>query len=203
MPQATQITMQRAMNPSPCAQPKTIVSVSNPGTSQKTISPLKIASSIHEIHLTQVKSGPGTGFPSGLLMRRKTVAHSSHCARHALQTVHYGPVIMEAMAKNWTDERLEERFDAIDKRFDEVDRRFDAVDRRLDSIDRRFDAVDRRFEGVEAEIRDLRGDMKAGFDRMDERFDKVNERFEAMHRLMVQGGIVVVAALLGLIGTQL
>ncbi len=79
------------------------------------------------------------------------------------------------MTKSWTDERLEERFDAID---------------------RRFDAIDQRFDRVEADIRDLRADMKAGFDRMD-------ERFEAMHRLMVQGGIVIIAALLGLIGTQL
>ncbi len=35
-------------NPSPWAQPKSIVSVSNPGSSQKTIRPLKIASSIQE-----------------------------------------------------------------------------------------------------------------------------------------------------------
>ncbi len=93
---------------------------------------------------------------------------------------------MEAMAKHWTDERLEERFDAIDQRFDRVD----------------------------TDIRELRGEMNARFDRMDERFDKMSadikagferadERFEAMHRLMVQGGIVIIAALLGLIGTQL
>jgi hypothetical protein len=90
--------------------------------------------------------------------------------------------MMEAMTKSWTDERLEERFDAIDQR---------------------FDAVDRRFDRVENQIRDLRLDMKAGFDRMDQRFGKVDERFEAMHRLMVQGGIVIIAALLGLVGTQL
>ncbi len=83
--------------------------------------------------------------------------------------------MIEAMTKSWTDERLEERFDAIDRRFDEVDRRFDRV---------------------ESEIRDLRLDIKAGFARVD-------ERFEAMHRLMVQGGIVIIAALLGLVGTQL
>lgn len=90
------------------------------------------------------------------------------------------------MTKSWTDERLEERFDAIDRRFDRV----------------------------EGEIRDLRLDMKAGFERVDERFEKMNtemkagfrrvdERFEAMHRLMIQGGVVIIAALLGLIGTQL
>ena len=43
--QAIQITMQRPTKPIPCAQPKIIVSVSKPGSSQKTISPVKIASS--------------------------------------------------------------------------------------------------------------------------------------------------------------
>jgi hypothetical protein len=90
--------------------------------------------------------------------------------------------MMEAMTKSWTDERLEERFDAIDQRFD--------------GVDRRFDAVDRRFDKVDDDIRDLRQDIKAGFARVD-------ARFEAMHRLMIQGGIVIIAALLGLIGTQL
>lgn len=83
--------------------------------------------------------------------------------------------MMEAMTKSWTDERLEERFDAIDQRFDGVDRRFDRMDERFDKMS---------------------ADMKAGFERVD-------ERFEAMHRLMVQGGFVIIAALLGLIGTQL
>jgi DNA anti-recombination protein RmuC len=112
--------------------------------------------------------------------------------------------MMEAMTKSWTDERLEERFDAIDQRFDAIDQRFDGVDRRLDR--------------VETDIRELRGEMNARFDQsnssLNARFDKMNaemkagfdrvdERFEAMHRLMIQGGIVIIAALLGLIGTQL
>jgi DNA anti-recombination protein RmuC len=50
---------------------------------------------------------------------------------------------MESMAKSWTDERLEERFDRIDQRFDEVDRRFDRVD---------------------AHFRELRGEMNGLFD---------------------------------------
>ena len=57
--------MQRAMKPSPCAQPNSIVSVSKPGTSQNRISAVKIASSIHESRLTQTNSGPGTGLRSG------------------------------------------------------------------------------------------------------------------------------------------
>jgi hypothetical protein len=48
---------------------------------------------------------------------------------------------MERMA--WTDERLEERFNAIDHR---------------------FDGVDRRLDRVEGEIVELRREMRAGFD---------------------------------------
>lgn len=54
------------MKPSPCAQPNSIVSVSNPGTNQNKINPAKIASSIQESHLTQVNSGPGVGFGKAL-----------------------------------------------------------------------------------------------------------------------------------------
>ncbi|HET6998915.1 MAG TPA: hypothetical protein VFI03_10020 [Solirubrobacterales bacterium] len=48
---------------------------------------------------------------------------------------------MQRMA--WTDERLEERFNAIDQR---------------------FDGVDRRLDRVEGEIVELRREMRAGFD---------------------------------------
>jgi DNA anti-recombination protein RmuC len=54
---------------------------------------------------------------------------------------------MAVMAKSWTDERLEERFDRIDQRFDEVDRRFDHVDADLrelrSELNSRFDATQR------------------------------------------------------------
>jgi tetrahydromethanopterin S-methyltransferase subunit G len=79
------------------------------------------------------------------------------------------------MRESWTDERLDD---------------FAA------HVDQRFDAVDRRFDRVEA-------DLRTGFDRIDERFDRIDERFEAMQRLMIQFSGVVVAALIGLIATQL
>jgi hypothetical protein len=95
-----------------------------------------------------------------------------------VQTARYG-AIMEAMVKNWTDERLEERFDRIDQRFDEVDR---------------------RFEQVDADLREMRGDMNARFIAMDARFD-------AMQHLMIQiaAGMMatILAGFLGLIATQL
>jgi hypothetical protein len=84
-----------------------------------------------------------------------------------MQTSRYG-AIMEPMAKSWTDERLEERFDRIDERFDRV-------------------ALD---------MREIRVEMKAGFDRIDARFD-------ALEHLLIRLGGVVIAALLGIIATQL
>lgn len=70
------------------------------------------------------------------------------------------------------------------------------TDERLDDFaahtDRRFDAVDRRFDALEQR-----------FDRVDERFDQIDARFEAMQRLMVQSGSIIIAALIGLIATQL
>lgn len=93
---------------------------------------------------------------------------------------------MEVMAKSWTDERLEERFDRIDQRFDEVDRR--------------FEQVDRRFEQVDADLRELNARIDSLAARMDARFD-------AMQRMMIQVGGGMIATIfigfLGLIATHL
>ena len=53
--------MQSTTNPSPCAQPKTIVSVSNPGTSQKTISAAEDRQLDPGEPLDPDEHGPGTG----------------------------------------------------------------------------------------------------------------------------------------------
>lgn len=57
----------------------------------------------------------------------------------------------------WTDDKLSERFDAIDRRFDEVDRRL----------------------------------------------DRLCDRFDALQRTMLQTNAVIIAALVGVIATQL
>ncbi|HEY8809032.1 MAG TPA: hypothetical protein VIM28_03320 [Solirubrobacterales bacterium] len=49
---------------------------------------------------------------------------------------------------DWTDDRLQERFDSIDHRFDEVDRRFDGVDRQLAEMNQRFEAMNRTLMQV-------------------------------------------------------
>ncbi len=80
---------------------------------------------------------------------------------------------MATMAKSWTDERLEERFDRIDQRFDEVDRR--------------FDEVHRRFDDVGLEFRALRSEMTS--------------RFDANQRLIIQiGGGMLATMIVGFTG---
>jgi hypothetical protein len=67
------------------------------------------------------------------------------------------------------------------------------TDARLDDFarhtDQRFDAVDRRFDALER--------------RMEGGFKEMNARFDALQRLLLRLGGVVIAALIGLIATQL
>lgn len=44
---------------------------------------------------------------------------------------------------DWTDDRLQERFDSIDHRFDEVNGRFDKVDHELHRVNDRLDGLHR------------------------------------------------------------
>ncbi len=74
---------------------------------------------------------------------------------------------------DWTDDRLQERFDSIDRRFDEVDRRFDEAGRE----------VDRRFDKVEHEI------------------NRLHDRFDGLYRATYQVGAGMIAALIGVIAT--
>jgi hypothetical protein len=86
---------------------------------------------------------------------------------------------MEAMRQAWTDERL-------------------------DDLNRR---VENGFNRVDADIRELRSEMNERFNHVDARFERLEERidarFDAMQRLMIQGDAVIVAALIGLIATQI
>ncbi len=97
---------------------------------------------------------------------------------------------------DWTDGRLQERFDSIDQRFDQVDQHFDQVDRRFEQVDQRFEQVDRRFDRLDQDFHDLRSEM--------------TQRFDSLQRVMVQGVITLsgafiagFAALIVLIATKL
>lgn len=79
-------------------------------------------------------------------------------------------------------------------------------DDKMDALEAKVDAVlaelrEQRQE-MKAELGEQRQEMKAGFARVDERFERVDERFERMHRLLVQFCGVAIAALIGLIATQ-
>lgn len=80
---------------------------------------------------------------------------------------------------DWTDDRLQERFDSIDRRFDRVDR----------------------------DSRDLRSEMNQRFNSVDHKLAEMNQRFEAMNRTLLQigGGIIatLIAGIFGVIATQL
>jgi archaellum component FlaC len=93
------------------------------------------------------------------------------------QLIVYG-AIMEAMRNSWTDDRL----DYLNHR---VDDGFGLVDERLQQIQGRFDQVDRRFDRVDAEL------------------GRVNDRLDGLQRTMMQIGGGMIAALIGLIATQL
>lgn len=111
------------------------------------------------------------------------------------------------MSERSTDEQLDEfrsevtgRFGEVDRRFVEVDHRFDKVELRLGYLDEKFVSVNKRLDGVDetlqnqsaewrGEIKSVHAEIKAGFD--------------GLHRLMIQAGVVLGAALIGLIGAVL
>jgi chaperonin cofactor prefoldin len=78
-----------------------------------------------------------------------------------MQTSRYGAIILEAMTKSWTDERLGERFDRIDHRFDRL----------------------------EADVRELRGDFRELRGEMNSRFDATQRRTSDLLRSGGSGSV--------------
>lgn len=58
---------------------------------------------------------------------------------------------------DWTDGRLQERFDSIDRRFDAVDQRFEQVDRRFDKVDSELQRVNDRLDGLHRVLMQIGG----------------------------------------------
>jgi len=67
------------------------------------------------------------------------------------------------------------------------------TDERLDEfakhVDQRFDVVDRRFDRVDADLRELRKDL--------------NAKFDGLQRTLLVSNVAIIAALIGVIATQL
>jgi hypothetical protein len=104
---------------------------------------------------------------------------------------------MEAMRVNWTDDRLGDRFDHVDERFDRVETHLRDLREDMNRDFARVDAdMNRGFARVDANARDLRTEMN-------ERFDRLDARFDAMQRTLFLAAAGIVAALIGLIATQL
>ena len=111
----------------------------------------------------------------------KILIQRTICAHHS---VYDGATMAVAMRESWTDERLNDFRGEVSRRFDEVDRRFDDVDRRFDDVDRRFNEVDRRFDEV------------------DDKIGRLDSKMDGLQRTIMLTGGGMIAALIGVIGTQ-
>jgi tetrahydromethanopterin S-methyltransferase subunit G len=117
-------------------------------------------------------------------LQRATCAHLS---------VYDGATMAVAMKDSWTDDRLDDFRGDVNRRFDEVDKRFDKVD---GEMNRRFDGVDRRFDKVDSE-------MNRRFDEVDGEFKRLDSKMDGLQRTMMLTGGGIIAALIGVIGTQI
>ncbi len=110
---------------------------------------------------------------------------------------------METVTEAQLDKRIADfraevgyRFDAVDSRFTAVDERFTSIDQRFTSIDQRFTAVEERLGRIEDQLAAQRLETIAAFQHL-------HARFDGFYRVLVGAAFVMIAALIGLIATQL
>ena|SRR5436190_20460414 len=104
---------------------------------------------------------------------------------------------METMGEKWTDERLDDLKGEVMTLRAEMREEFRAVRTEMRNEFRsiraemreEFQAVRAEFQAVRNELGSLQSEMHAGFD--------------SLHRTMIQFGGILIAALIGLIATQL
>jgi tetrahydromethanopterin S-methyltransferase subunit G len=92
-------------------------------------------------------------------------------------------MIMAVMVREtWTDERLDDLSKKVDDGFAdlkaEMRERFDRLEAQFDRVDKRFEQVDKRFEAMDA-------------------------RFDSLSRNLLQVAGMIIAAVIGLLATQL
>jgi hypothetical protein len=90
--------------------------------------------------------------------------------------------IMEAMGEAWTDQKLDTLNHNVDRLEQKVDERFAWADHRFDEVDRRLSRVEETLET---------------------RLGSLEDRFAAYQRAMLQMSVLVIAALMGIIATQI
>lgn len=96
-------------------------------------------------------------------------------------------MIMAVMVREaWTDERLDDLNDKVDRGFADLKAEMrDGFNRMEAMMDARFAKVDERFVQVDA------------------RFEKMDDRFYALNRMLIGSAVTIIAALLGILATQL
>jgi D-ribose pyranose/furanose isomerase RbsD len=108
---------------------------------------------------------------------------------------------MQQMRESWTDERLDDLNGRIGEGFSRIDADLGA--QRAESIALRKEMKDESIV-LRREMREdsiaLRREMKASFDALG---SEMNARFDAMHQTMIRSAGIVIAALIGVLATQL
>lgn len=92
------------------------------------------------------------------------------------------------MREAWTDRRL----DGLEHKVDRVEQKVSDLEIR---VDERFDRVDQRFNEVDSHLGRIERTI-------DNRLGGLEDRFAAYQRAMLQMSGVIVAALIGIIATQ-
>jgi chromosome segregation ATPase len=100
---------------------------------------------------------------------------------------------MEAMRESWTDDRLDYLNHRVDDGFTRLDERFGLFEKQILE----------RFDQAETRTKERFDEVDRRLDLADSRFEQINERMLELHRLIIQGGIAMLVALLTLLATQL
>lgn len=115
---------------------------------------------------------------------------------------------MESMRESWSDKRLDDLNDKVDRI--DADVRGHRVETRTEFAALRgemrdgFERMDERFERMDTRFNDRLERMDIRFNDCFERMDaRLDDRFDALHRLLIQFAALTIAALIGVIATQL
>ncbi|HMJ71808.1 MAG TPA: hypothetical protein VK471_00430 [Solirubrobacterales bacterium] len=104
---------------------------------------------------------------------------------------------MEAMRESWTDDRMDDLNGKVDALHLEMRTEFKAV---RGEMKEEFGAV--RTE-MKEEFGAVRGEMRAGFDKLEKRFQSMDQRLLDTYRMMFGFCGLLLAALIGLLATQI
>jgi predicted nucleic acid-binding Zn-ribbon protein len=115
---------------------------------------------------------------------------------------------MEAMRESWTDDRMDDLNGKVDGLRLEMRTEFQAI---RGEMKEEFGAVrtemKEEFRAVRGEMKTefaaVRGEMQAGFDKIEGRFQSMDQRLLDIYRMMFGFCGLMLAALIGLLATQL